>query len=362
VLFRAQLDHYLESGINQFVLDQPDLKGMLTTYQDGRWLLMFSDDQERDEATLKAKVIQAIGRSDVAFELMTTGCWVLSALIADRFADRRVFLAGDAAHTLPPARGGYGANTGIEDAFNLAWKLKKVLKGTSAPALLETYDEERRPIAWLRHDQIFARPDYEKWATETEKQTKILDDDAMELGQLYRSKAVIGAGKDLPPAMRPEQWAGQPGTRVPHLWVCVDGQPCSTLDLLQREWQLITEEESWVAVVQKIRDQFSCSLACILVGTKGSTDPTVISCTLVNSTIDSDGYDGSLTSFGQAFGVGTTGATLVRPDGYVAWRSLEAPVDAVGTLRSVFAEVAALKKHQPSEVLLVPTSPVSRDG
>jgi putative polyketide hydroxylase len=64
VLFRASLDEYLESGISQFELDQPGLKGMLATYRDGRWLLMFSDDEERDEVTLRERIVRAIGRSD----------------------------------------------------------------------------------------------------------------------------------------------------------------------------------------------------------------------------------------------------------------------------------------------------------
>src|SRR6202035_809642 len=109
---------------------------------DGRWLLMFSDDEERDEATLRAQVMRAIGRSDLPVEIITTGRWVLGALIAERFSSGRVFLAGDAAHTLPPARGGYGANTGIEDSFNLAWKLASVVTGVSTPRLLDTYDAE----------------------------------------------------------------------------------------------------------------------------------------------------------------------------------------------------------------------------
>ena len=98
--------------------------------------------------------------SEVRIELIATGRWELAALIADRFSGRRVFLAGDAAHQLPPNRGGYGANTGIEDADNLAWKLAAVTSGQFSPELLDTYDTERRPIAWLRHDQIFARADY----------------------------------------------------------------------------------------------------------------------------------------------------------------------------------------------------------
>lgn len=74
-------------------------------------------------------------------------------------------LTGDAAHQLPPNRGGYGANTGIADAHNLSWKLASVLNGQSSPALLDTYDAERRPVALLRHDQIFARSDFRATST-----------------------------------------------------------------------------------------------------------------------------------------------------------------------------------------------------
>ncbi len=83
---------------------------------------------------LKAMVEKAIGQSDLPIEIITTGRWELTALIADRFSSGRVFLAGDSAHTLPPARGGYGANTGIEDVHNLAWKLASVLSGRRAPS------------------------------------------------------------------------------------------------------------------------------------------------------------------------------------------------------------------------------------
>src|SRR6185369_17230991 len=92
VLFAASLDEYLEKGFSQFEIDQPDLKGMLTTYRDGRWLLMFSDDEDRDEATLKGMVTRAIGQ-EIDFEILTTGRWELSALIADKFSSGRVFLA-----------------------------------------------------------------------------------------------------------------------------------------------------------------------------------------------------------------------------------------------------------------------------
>jgi 2-polyprenyl-6-methoxyphenol hydroxylase-like FAD-dependent oxidoreductase len=325
VLFRASLDEYLETGISQFELDQPDLKGMLTTYRDGRWLLMFSDDEQRDEATLKAKVSQAIGRSDVEVELITTGRWVLSALIADRFSSGRVFLAGDAAHTLPPARGGYGANTGIEDACNLAWKLAAVVSGSSTADLLDTYDMERRPIAWLRHDQIFARQDYARWASDDEKKVQIIEDDAMELGQLYRSKAVLDAADDLPPAKRPDQWAGQPGTRAPHLWLSTGNGQVSTLDLMQREWVLVSSDQQWLDAAAQVAEQAGIKLERLHMGASPDT----------RATLD----------FQLAFGIGAEGASLVRPDGYVAWRSNQRPADPPAAIAAALSRAACLSSE-----------------
>lgn len=314
VLFRASLEQYLESGISQFEIQQPEFTAMLTTYRDGRWLLMFADDEERDESTLRAMIDKATGRSDLDVEIITTGRWELSALIADRFVSGRVFLAGDSAHTLPPARGGYGANTGIEDAHNLAWKLAAVLARVSAPALLDTYDVERRPIAWLRHGQIFARPDYAQFASPTDKAVPIISDDAMEFGQLYRSAAVCGADDNLPPALRPDEWAGQPGTRAPHAWVLHGGRRVSTLDLVQPDWVLLAQDQRWLATAQQVSDRVGIKVQGNLLG--------------------------SSNAFCEAFGIGSRGASLIRPDGYIAWRSIDMPANPVDALADVLAQVS----------------------
>lgn len=329
VMFRPSVDKELLAkvealrarGVVQFAVDQPDLKGMLAGGSDGRWILYFSDDEERDEATLKRVVNQAMGNPHDDPEIITTGLWwEMSARIADTFASGRIFLVGDAAHTLPPNRGGYGANTGIEDAHNLAWKLAAVLSGTSLPRLLETYDDERRPIAWLRHQQIFNRPDYAAYADKSTK-APIIDDVAMDLGQLYRSAAVLGVSDELPPALRPDQWAGQPGTRAPHLWLTKDGERISTLDLFQRDWVLLTEDQRW-------RDAADQAGACL--GVK-------LDC----QHIGVDLVAASPEAFRTGFGTGPTGASLVRPDGYIAWRSMDLPVDATRVLTDVVQHVAA---------------------
>jgi 2-polyprenyl-6-methoxyphenol hydroxylase-like FAD-dependent oxidoreductase len=324
VLFRAPLEEYLQKGVHQFDIDQPELRAFLTTYVDGRWVLMFHDDVERDEETLKTLIGKAIGRSDLPVEIITTGRWELGASIADRFCVGRAFLAGDSAHTLPPSRGGYGANTGIEDAHNLAWKLAAVVSGQSSPALLDTYDAERRPIAWLRHNQIFARPDYREHAGGLVEEMEIIDDDAMELGQLYRSAAVIGADEKLPPALRPEQWAGQPGTRAPHLWVAKDDVQVSTLDLFQRGWVLLGDER-WAAATQAAARQIGIPVECVRIGVDVRPE-------------DPD-------AFRAAFGLAWGGATLIRPDGYVAWRAIRLPDDPSSDLLQALRASSHSARH-----------------
>ncbi len=316
---QTRLEAAREKGIVQFTLDEPSLKGMVGSFGDGRWMLMFEDDQERDEDTLRVLVVRALGESNSDIEILATGLWDISALIAERFACGRVFLAGDAAHTLPPNRAGYGANTGISDAHNLAWKLAAVLSGASTPSLLATYDMERRPVAWLRHDQIFARPEHGEYAGGTTN-VPIIDDAAMEFGQLYRSSAVIGADEKLPPALRPDQWAGQPGTRAPHLWVTKNGERKSTLDLLGRGWVLLAEDERWEAATIEAGEALNIELECLRVGF--------------------DVVPSDVEAFRGAFGLGRTGASLIRPDGYIAWRSPDLPADPLGALADPLGALA----------------------
>jgi putative polyketide hydroxylase len=87
-----------------------------------------------------------------------------------------------------------------------------------------------------------ARADYKAHAAGPAADVPVIDDAAMEFGQLYRSAAVLGARDALPPALRPEQWAGQPGTRAPHVWISDGDERVSTLDLIQRGWALLADD------------------------------------------------------------------------------------------------------------------------
>ncbi|MEZ0357473.1 FAD-dependent monooxygenase [Mycobacterium sp. SA01] len=318
ILFRApELDQYLSRGIVQFEIEQPGFDAFLTTYSDGRWVLMLKDDVDRTEDEQRAVVRRATGIDDLSIELITTGRWELSALIADDFSCGRVFLVGDAAHQLPPNRGGYGANTGIADAHNLAWKIGAVHTGRSAARLLDTYDAERRPVAWLRHQQIFARADYKAYIETPTSDVEIIDDVAMELGQLYRSVAPADMAGHLPDARRPEEWAGQPGTRAPHVWIA---QGRSTLDYFGRGWTLVTGSEAWRNAVHFVAARLGVSIELLC----PSAEPT--KCDAIVA----------------AYGLGPGGAGLVRPDGYIAWRVATAPADRAAALTGAISTAAAL--------------------
>jgi 2-polyprenyl-6-methoxyphenol hydroxylase-like FAD-dependent oxidoreductase len=246
---------------------------------------------ERAEALLRA----AIGVPDLPVEVVDVATWRAVADSAERYGDGRVFLAGDAAHVVPP-NGGYGGNTGIGDAWNLAWKLAAVLKGEAGAALLDTYDAERRPIGDLIVEQAYTR-----YVTRvapylgTDGIQPIVDDFSMELGDRVHSSAVIDdPGDDGSVHEHPSEAGGRPGSRGPHVWLERDGKRISTLDLFGRGWVLLAADEDWRAPAGVERHVVPAGVA-------------------------------------DAYGLGVAGGSLIRPDGIVAWRAPEHgdDVDAV---------------------------------
>lgn len=332
VMFRAPpIQKYLDHGYSQFSIEGRDdgFEAFLTTYGDGRWMLARHETSEApatdDEVYLRDLIRQAAGFDipDDEITIITTGRWEIGGSIADSFSSGRIFLAGDAAHTLPPNRGGYGANTGIADAHNLAWKLSAVLGGLSDAKLLDTYDAERRPVADVRHDQIFAREDFQKFVRDREwpgKEAEIIDDAAMEFGQIYRSSGIIGADDGLPLAKMPEEWKGQPGTRAPHVVLRRGGETSSTLDFFGKSWIVLSKDESWKDSTSAAAKASGIGLEFVQVG--------------------ADIPEETEGEFERLFGLESTGATLVRPDGFVAWRAVEKPEDAQGDLAKALAKAS----------------------
>src|SRR5262249_13413278 len=181
----------------------------------------------------------AIGVPDIGVVIDNIATWRAEANCVDRFGDGRVFLAGDAAHVVPP-NGGYSGNTRVQDAHNLAWELTLPLGGVAGPRLLDTYDAERRPVGDLTVEQAFTR-----YVTRvapylgTEHMQPMVDDFSMEIGYRYDSLAVVLEPGGPPLHEHPRESAGRPGARAPHVFLDRDGTRLSTLDLFGRNFVLL---------------------------------------------------------------------------------------------------------------------------
>ncbi len=237
--------------------------------------------------------------------------WGAAAGSAARFQDGRVFLVGDAAHVMPPT-GGFGGNTGIADAANLAWKLAMVHSGAAGAGLLDTYDPERRPIGHLTSEQAYTR--YVLRVDDSLPKNDLmdpLDDASIELGQVYRSD-------EQPPLEDPRNPTGRPGTRAPHLPLERDGVSISTLDLVRDDFVLLTgsEGQAWRDAAASLAASEGFPLKAHGIA---ATGPVV------------DKED----RFTKAYGIGTGGAVLVRPDRVIAWRTADPADDPRGTLEEV---------------------------
>ncbi len=255
--------------------------------------------EERALALLRT----AIG-TDMPMEIVDVANWRAEATCAERLREGRVFLAGDAAHVVPP-NGGFGGNTGIQDAHNLAWKLAAVVKGEAGPELLDSYEAERLPLCELTVQQAYTR-----YATRvvpergTDGVQPPVPDIELEIGLVMRS-AAIQREEDDDGALHlaPAALDGRPGTRAPHL-VLTDGR--STLDLFGSQ--------------------------CVVLRPAGDGVDDWAPPGTASHVVDAE-------PFAETYGLAAGGATLVRPDGVIAWRS-RGPVDRPAIARAVATALA----------------------
>ncbi|HWT24685.1 MAG TPA: FAD-dependent monooxygenase, partial [Solirubrobacteraceae bacterium] len=205
----------------------------------------------------------ALGDEDLPVEVESVQPWTASAATAETFQQGRVLLAGDAAHVMPPT-GGFGGNTGVADAHNLAWKLALATRGVARPALLKTYDAERRPIGALTVEQAYTR--YALRVDPSLPRTGLmppLDEPSIELGSIYRSGAVVADAADDRQLDDPRARTWTVGARVPHLLLTGGGREVSTLDTVGTRFALLTfgRHELWSRAAAEVRETLRVPIA-----------------------------------------------------------------------------------------------------
>lgn len=302
VMFRAPLAEIVAEHPSALYFINNDVVQCAVEVVDGdRWMLQLGYSPERGERpedfteeVCVANVRAAAGVADLSVELLGTMPWTQQAVVASTFRQGRVFLAGDAAHVATP-QGGLGMNCGLGDTSNLVWKLAAVCRGAGSDALLDTYEQERLPIAsWtvaesLRNAEITrdmmsgALLPAEAADLQAERRRA----EGLVLGYSYDSAAVIA---DAETGAAPDYGTYRPlcraGCRAPHVWLD-DGR--STMDLWGPEFTVLVPSGSSVQAPARVRR--------VEVGQE------------VTSVYEMSG---------------TASAVLVRPDGHVAWRSQEA--------------------------------------
>ncbi len=310
-----------------YFLFEPGVNGVLIAYdQASTWVLMQpaapgETTDDFDDMRCQQLIARAVGQPvDVTVE--NKSHWSMSAQTAEQYRKGRIFLAGDSAHRFPPA-GGLGLNTGAGDVQNLAWKLAAVLRGEAGAALLDTYEQERQPVAKTNSDQslnnsaklfdliialhgtdrekadehyaqVTRNPSaYPELTAAVEAQRPHFDSFNLQLGYCYDSPAIcdpVMPQQPLECSRYQPSWL--PGAHFPHLWVNVAGQTQALMTLLSNHTFTLLAGPAFpqsfsrdpVALVQFDRD----------------------------FTVD-EGWK-------TTTGLDDSGAVLIRPDGHIAAR------------------------------------------
>ncbi|WP_224366060.1 FAD-dependent monooxygenase [Hyalangium versicolor] len=334
--FRADLAALVKGReFSMCLVENEGLRGLFASINNSDlWVLHVSyypEKGERPEDFPPERCVQlirkAVGMPELEVELKGALPWQSTVRVADGYQHGRVFLAGDAAHVMPPW-GGFGANSGIQDAHNLAWKLAAVLGGQAGPELLATYDVERRPVARAVAEISGSMSDERGLMTIPKglgslgmlwNMRRIFP--YMTMGYGYASAAVV-LERGSVPGPGTSELRGRPGTRAPHVWLEREGKKLSALDLLGRGFVLLAGRNgsAWCEAAQAISKRMGVRMDTFRVGVD-LRDPE--------------------DKWPSAYGVKAEGAILVRPDGIVAWRSKGKGASPEETLTRVLAQVLA---------------------
>ena len=304
-------------------------------------------------------VRQLVGDDEIPVTIKSSSAWTVNEMYAETYANGRVFCAGDAVHRHPPSNG-LGSNTSIQDAYNLAWKLKLVLDGAAAPTLLDSYTAERAPVGkqivtranksiaetapiFEALDGLSPQTPEELWANIAARKdateaaadqrarlreaiaAKVYEFNAhgVDLNQRYESGAIVPDGTPDPGFARdPElhhQPSTRPGAKLPHAWLTSGTRTLSTLDTVGRgRFTLLTGigGDAWVRAAKAQ----PLDIATVVVG-------------------PGQEYEDPYGDWAGLSEISDAGVLLVRPDGFVAFRHAEAAEDAEQLLTDALRQI-----------------------
>ncbi|MFI9629414.1 FAD-dependent oxidoreductase [Streptomyces sp. NPDC052042] len=333
-----------------------------------KWVAVWGYDVEHGAPDLTdefgtAIVHQLIGDDTVPVKIESVSTWAVNHVHATENQVGRVFCVGDAVHRHSPMNG-LGSNTSIQDSFNLCWKLALVLRGQAEPGLLETYRDERLPVARqiveratasnqlmpplfkALHLPPAAGPEALAAALETlqaptdegaERRAAFdvavrntllcFNTHGVETNQNYRSGALVTDGTPAPVAPRDEEIhyfpTTYPGRHLPHAWL-LDGQrKVPVIDLCGHgRFTLLTgiRGEAWREAAAKVTAETGVEIEVVSIG-RGCD------------------YEDRYGDWAAVSEIVESGAVLVRPDHIVGWRSTELADDPKGTLLDVMRSI-----------------------
>ena len=335
VLFRSPLLDFTPHGpAVQYQIVNADINGAIAAV-DGKelWRLNIRNVKQEQIDTLNApeKLRFALG-PDIPFELLAVRPWTGHCVVADRYQDGRVFLAGDAAHLNWPA-GGFGMNTGVGDAVDIGWKLAAVLQGWGGKKLLDSYTDERKPIAMINvNEAAEMRASFDK---QTPFEAKIGEDS--EEGRQLRDKARAVTMRTRAKEFQHDSAGIELGYRYENSPICVsDGTPAPELDhglYVPSTWPGVRAPHVWLEDGRSTLDLFGKSF--VLLNFSGANTITITDAAKraglplevlgLNEPKARKTYERDL--------------VLIRPDGHVAWRGNEIPPNASEIIDKVRGEI-----------------------
>lgn len=338
VQFDADLDRYLGGRIIPLIwIVNKDTQGAFIRDSPTRWRYNFDIPPAADSETVtqercEREIIDAIGEH-VPIKIHYTWTWTHDLAVADTWRNGRAFLVGDSAHHFPP-HGGFGLNSGVQDVHNLAWKLVANLRWNAGERLLDSYEVERLPVAeangelcmnntramektgFLAQDTAFLSVIEEETdvgeqvrksiAAGVTEQQDVLINYGHQFGFQYDSAAVVPDGSEILRSSIAEYRAtARPGARAPHSWVRSRGDKISTIDLYDGGFVLLTGQDgsAWTNAAERINKDLELPLKSFSLGR------------------DLMPVDEPVAALLDRYGLGSTGAVLIRPDGFVGFRS-----------------------------------------